>query len=108
MINHDTDPQAAVTRRGEAIGSTFIGLIVLCWLLYGAYEAYIERGYGSFFHRFLQNTFSCCAVEPAGDLEKAAEMIDIEGRLSRLSTSREDHGKGAEVVAKAYGPEVVK
>jgi hypothetical protein len=79
MINHDTDPEAAVTRRGEAIASTFIGLIVLCWLLYGTYEAYVGRGYGNFFNRFLQNTFSCCAVEPTGDLEKAAKIVDNRG-----------------------------
>lgn len=88
---------AAIIARGEFVTNTLIGLIIFCWIVYGIKKSHRGHGYGSFFQRFLQNTFSCCAVEPDGDIEKAAGMTDGEPRLSMMTMRMEDLDKGREM-----------
>lgn len=88
---------AAMNARGELVANILIGLIILCWLLFGMIQAHRGHGYGSFFQRFLQNTFSCCAVEPEGDVEKAAEMTSIESGVSRATTRIGEGMDGEEI-----------
>lgn len=47
------------------------------------------------FKRFLQEIFSCCAVESDCDIEKAAEMTDGEPRLSMMTMGMEDLEMGS-------------
>jgi hypothetical protein len=86
-----------MTARGEIVTNTLIGLIIFCWIVYGMKMSHRGHGYGRFFQRFLQNTFSCCAVEPDGDIEKASEMTDGEPRLSMMTMRMKDLEMGREI-----------
>ncbi|KAH3909579.1 hypothetical protein HBI56_060210 [Parastagonospora nodorum] len=61
---------------GDRVASVVIGLLFLIWIGYGLVQAHRGVGYGTFFQRFLQNTFSCCAIDPPEDIERAAAFTD--------------------------------
>lgn len=88
--NKTPEETAAMNARGEAVANSLIGLIFFFWILYGIIQTHRGHGHGSVFQRFLQNTFSCCAVEPEGDIEKVVEMTEGEPRLSMASMRMED------------------
>jgi hypothetical protein len=74
---------------GDSIATGFIILLILSRLIYGAVQAHLGRGYGNFFQRFLQNTMSCCSIEPEDDIEKVAELggADMSGSKSMSKMS---------------------
>jgi len=61
---------------GDRIASIVIGLLFLLWIGYGLLQAHRGIGYGTFPQRFLQNTFSCCSIDPHEDIERAAAFVD--------------------------------
>lgn len=78
MINHDTDPTAHDSLRGESIAGTLIGVLIIAYVVWAIWQAHRGHGSGTFFARIMQNMFSCCAVDEPGDVEKAAEMTGEE------------------------------
>lgn len=89
MINHDTDPTKHDPVRGEVIAGILIGFMVIAYIVWAMWQAHRGHGSGMYFERFMQNMFSCCAVDEPGDVEKAAEMT---GESSNLPIyTRGDH-----------------
>jgi hypothetical protein len=76
---------------GDSIATGFIIFLILSRLVYGAVQAHLGRGYGNFFQRFLQNTMSCCSIEPEEDIEKVADLggADMSGSKSMRKMSRQ-------------------
>lgn len=63
-------------KEGDRIASIFIGLLFLLWIGYGLVQAHRGIGLGTFSQRLLQNTFSCCSIDPHKDIERAAAFVD--------------------------------
>jgi hypothetical protein len=89
-ICHNITTSSMSCEEGDSIASVVIGLLFLVWIGYGLVQAHRGIGYGTFSQRFLQNTFSCCAIDPPEDIERAAaftdsDMTDEKSRMSMQS-----------------------
>jgi hypothetical protein len=98
---------SALKHRGKLMAGVFISVMIFSYPFYSVVQAYRGHGYDGFLDRFLQNTFSCCAVEPEGVVKKAAEMADAEGRMPRASVRREDGVAGLKTAGKVEEREVI-